>query len=85
MIIQTLIQLKGESEPRQHFALVFDDAMGPEDLIVYRNAATHAVKAILSSQDFEPFMADECFWLTQFAEFISSSLDLELQKKGGIV
>lgn len=90
MIVPMLVQLKGESEPRQHFALVFEDAMGPQDLIAYRNAATTVVKSVLSSTDFEPYLADECFWLLQLAEFISSSLDLEmeslerkLKEKGG--
>lgn len=91
MIIRTLVQLKGEKEPHQHYALVFDDAMGPQDLIAYRNAATSAVKAIISSSD-NCFMEQECFFLLQLAEYISSSLDDEmdslermLKEKGGSV
>lgn len=82
MIIQTLIQLKGESEPRQHFALVFDDVARAEDFIPYRNALTTVAKAVITSSEPDAY-ADELFWIVQMAEFISSSLDLEYQKKGG--
>lgn len=84
MIIPVQAQLKGEKEPRRHLALVFPDADVPEDFILYRNAATQAVKAILGSPDIEPCLTDEMYWLIQFSEFISSSLDMELrQRKGG--
>lgn len=89
MIVPMLVQLKGESEPKQHFALVFDDATDPQDLSVYRNAAIEAVKAIITSSD-DFYLDEECFWLLQLAEFISDSLDLEmeslerkLKEKGG--
>ena len=82
MIIKTMVQLKGESEPQQHFALVFDDIVTPSDFMVYRNALTQAVKSILISEDGENFN-DECFWLLQMAEFMSTALDVELYWKGG--
>ena len=76
MIIKTLVQLKGESEPQQHFALVFDDIVDPRDFVTYRNALTTAVKSILTSEDGE-YLQDECFFLIQLSEYISSSLDLK--------
>ena len=82
MIITTLAQLKGESEPQPHIALVIDDAVMPSDLISYRNALTTAAKFILTCWDGENFH-DECFWLLQLSEFINSSLDIELESKGG--
>ena len=82
MIINTLVQLKGEKEPQPHIALVIDDAITPSDLAAYRNALTTAAKFILTCEDGENFH-EECFWLLQLSEFISSSLDMELERKGG--
>ena len=80
-IIQTLVQLKGESEPKPHYALVFDDASDPVDFMVYRNALTTAAKTLASECD---GMCDsEIFWLIQLSEFISTALDIELYWKGG--
>ena len=81
MIIPVSVQLKDETQPRQHYALVFPDAMGPDDLITYRNAATSVIKQILITEELQGYLADECFYLLQFAEFISDSLDNYLTKK----
>ena len=56
------------------------------DLVVYRNALTTAVKAILTSSD-DFCLEKECFFLLQMAEYISSFLDdqmdlLERRLKG---
>lgn len=80
-IIKTLVQLKGESEPRPHLALVFDDARDPVDFMVYRNALTMAAKQLVSEDD--GTYTDQVFWLIQLSEFISTALDIELYWKGG--
>jgi len=80
MIVPVKVQLKGEKEPEQHLALVFEDARIPEDLISYRNALTTACKAILTNEDGN-FFTDEVFWMLQLAEFISSSLDDEMERR----
>lgn len=74
MIIPVNVQLKGESQPNKHYALVFSDVMGVEDFIAYRNALTTAVKACLTS-DSAGYIDNELFWLVQLSEFISSSID----------
>ena len=74
MIVPVSVQLKGEREPHERFALVFEDITVPEDFISYRNAATMAAKTILCS-NFSQDLTDECYWLLQFAEYISTSLD----------
>jgi hypothetical protein len=80
--IQTLVQLKGESEPQPHYALVFDDATSLAVFMIYRNALTSAAKALASQG--EDLWNDEIFQLIQLSEFISSALDMELYwKKGG--
>lgn len=81
MIIPVTVQLKGESKPQEHYALVFDDVMGPEDFIAYRNALTTVTKVALT--DSNACCLDELFWLVQLSEFISSSLDEYYQKRGG--
>ena len=75
MIIKVNVQLKGEKEPRTHYALVFPDAMAPADFIPYRNAITTAAKEIVSNPDVSGLLNDEAFWLIQMAEFITASLD----------
>lgn len=81
MIITTTVKLKGESRPCEHLALVFPGPMGTEDLIAYRNAMTEAVKAILTSGDYDDgSLSSECFYLIQMAEFITDSLDEEAEK-----
>lgn len=86
MIITTNVQLKGESQPQKHLALVFPGPMGPEDLILYRNAMTEAVKAILTSSDYDGgYLSSECFYLLQMAEFISDSLDEEAEKTSNMI
>ena len=85
MITKVKVQLKGETEPQDHFALVFHDASGVADFIAYRNALTQVVKAILTSEDYNSYLTDECFWLIQLSEFISSGLDHAVQEKGGEV
>lgn len=79
MTVPVKVQLKGESEPQQRLALVFDDVYLPDDLIPYRNALTMACKEVTSSEDGN--YLDEVFWLLQLAEFISSSLDDELERR----
>ena len=79
MIIPVSVQLKGETQPQRHLALVFPDAMLPADLIPYRNAATTVAKEVLTNSDIGSCLNDECFWLVQFAEFISTSLDAEYE------
>lgn len=81
MITTVNVQLKGEHEPQKHYALVFPDAMGPEDFISYRNALTTAAKTIVSCEEVEGCLNDEAFWLIQLSEFISTSLDDELLRK----
>lgn len=83
-IIRTQVQLRGESEPQQHYALVFDDALSPADFLVYRNALTTAAKAIVSSDEDAGNFSNELFWLIQLSEFINTALDIELYfNKGG--
>ena len=77
-IIKTTVQAKGDKEPKEHFALVFDGISDLSDFMFYRNALTTAAKTLASSDD---FCTDEIFWLIQLAEFISSSLDYELYWK----
>ncbi|MBR0166123.1 MAG: hypothetical protein IJQ13_04515 [Prevotella sp.] len=81
-IIKTMVQLKGESEPQQHFALVFDDVMSPADFMMYRNALTTAAKAMLNSDESDLY-SSELFYLIQLSEFINTALDVELYWKGG--
>lgn len=81
-IIKTVVQLKGEKEPHQHIALVFDDVMEPADLMFYRNALTMATKAVLISDNSDLY-SSELFWLIQLSEYISTALDVELYWKGG--
>lgn len=85
MIITTNVQMKGESHPDRHLALVFPGVMYPEDLIPYRNAMTEAVKAILTSDNYDGWLSDECFYLIQMAEFISDSLDEEAEKTSDMI
>lgn len=80
MITPVTVQLKGDREPQQHYALVFPDVTQPDDLILYRNAATSIVKQVIVTEELGDSLADECFWLLQFAEFISTSLDELLAK-----
>ena len=80
MIVPVNVQLKGESKPTKHLALVFDDVTGVEDFISYRNALTNVSKCIISSEE-DYNLNDQCFWLIQLSEFISSSLDEELRKR----
>ena len=80
MITTVNVQLKGEASPRKHYALVFHDAMGPEDFISYRNALIAASKAIVSTPDLSGCLDDEAFWLLQLSEFITYSLDRELSR-----
>jgi len=81
-IIRTQLQLNGESEPQQHYALVFDDATGLHTFMTYRHALTSAAKGLASMGD--DIWNDEIFQLIQLSEFISSALDMELYwKKGG--
>lgn len=74
MITTVTAQLKYEKEPREHIALVFDDAQVPADLAVYRDAAIAAAKAIVSVPELGGCMDQDIFWLLQFAEFINVSL-----------
>lgn len=85
MIITTTVKLKGETRPCEHLALVFPGPMGTEDLIAYRNAMTEAVKAILTSGDFDGYLSSECFYLLQMAEFITDSLDEEAEKTSKMI
>lgn len=80
MIISQQLQLKGETEPHRHIALVFPDACGPEDLIAYRDAVTTAVKVILTSENVPGNLSDDCFFLLRLAEFIDDSIDAELSR-----
>ena len=80
MMIRTLVQSAEGKEPQQMIALVIEDALTFRDLITYRNALTMVVKAVLATQELE-FVHEECFWLLQLVEFISTSLDDELNKK----
>ena len=82
MITKVKVQLQGDTEPQEHLALVFPDATGVADFITYRNALTQVVKAVLTTEEYNSYLNDECFWLIQLSEFISSGLDLEAQKKG---
>ena len=75
-IIRTKVQLKGEKEPQEHYALVFDDAIGPADFLVYRNALTTAAKMLVSDEDIICY--NEAFWLIQLSEFINTALDIDL-------
>ncbi len=81
MIIPVNVQLKHESEPQRHYALVFEDIITPADFITYRNALTTAVKEILSEADESRCFEEELYFLLQLAEFISDSLDNYLTKK----
>ncbi len=83
MIVKVNVQLKGEKEPQDHYALVFDDAMGPADFIAYRNALTMTAKELASNESSSGYYDEEIFWLIQLSEFISTSLDDELKKEGG--
>ena len=85
MITKVKVQLKGETEPQDHLALVFHDVTGIADFIVYRNALTQVVKAVLTTEEYNSYLTDECFWLIQLSEFISSGLDHAVQEKGGEV
>ena len=82
-IVKVNVQLKGESKPEEHYALVFDDAMGYGDFIVYRNALTTAAKAIATEED--TLCTEEIFWLIQLSEFINTALDYELYWKRNVV
>lgn len=75
MIIPVNVQLKHESEPQRHYALVFEDIITPADFITYRNALTTAVKEILSEADDSKCFEEELYFLLQLAEFIATSLD----------
>ena len=85
MIVKVKVQLKGDQEPRDHYALVFDDAMGPADLIPYRNALTMAAKEIVSNPDVGEYLNEEVFWLIQLSEFIGTSLDDVLARANHII
>lgn len=81
MIVPVKVQLKGDKEPQRHLALVFEDAVIPHDFIPYRNALTTAAKEILTCGDYDGCCNDEMFRMLQLAEFISSSLEDELQRR----
>ena len=82
-IIRTTVQLRGDKEPRQHLALVFDDARTLSKFMAYRNALTTAAKMLASNDD--NICSEEIFYLIQLAEFISTALDIELYwNKGDI-
>lgn len=74
-IVKVEIQLKGDSKPCKHLALVFDGVTTPKDLIPYRNAALEASKAICSDASMSACLSDEAFWLIQLAEFITTALE----------
>ena len=78
MIVKVKVQLNGDKEPREHYALVFPDVTLPEDFIPYRNALTTSAKEIISNPDVGDCLNDEAFWLIQLSEFISTSLDDEI-------
>lgn len=78
MIVRTTVQFKKDPEPRQYYALVFEDVSVPMDFITYRNALTMVIKEVLSTPELD-HIHDECFWLLQLSEFISTSLDEELE------
>ena len=80
MITTVNVQLKGDEAPRKHYALVFPDAMGPENFIPYRNALVAAAKIIVSTPELSGCFDDEAFWLLHLSEFITVSLDRELSK-----
>lgn len=80
-IIKVEVRLKGEKEPQQHYALVFDDVTELSGFMVYRNVLTTAAK-MLSSEHGSEFES-EIFHLIQLSEFISTALDFELYWKGG--
>ena len=75
MIIPIKTQLKGDTQPTRHYALVFDDVITPADFAAYRNALTTAVKNILTYCDTCDSFSGEMFLLLQLAEFIGTSLD----------
>jgi len=79
-IIPAKVKMAGDSEPRVRYALVFDDATHPDDLIAYRNAATSVVKALINDTDYGPFLADDLYFLLQFSEFITVAIE-EVHKK----
>lgn len=81
MIVPVNVQLKCDTEPQRHYALVFEDVMCPADFITYRNALTTAVKEILSGADDCNCFEKELFFLLQLAEFIATSLDDIADKK----
>lgn len=81
MIVPVNVQLKGESEPKKHLALVFPDAVVPKDFADYRNALTNTVKTILCNDGECLGLSDECFYLLQLSEFINTALDKELKEK----
>jgi len=76
MIIRTRVKLKGDDEPQEHYALVFDDADEIYVFMSYRNALTTAAKTLAT--ECGDICNNEIFYLIQLAEFISSSLDVEL-------
>lgn len=79
MIIRTKAQFGKDVEPQQYFALVFEDVSVLRDFVTYRNALTMITKAVLSIPELD-YVYDECFWLLQLSEFISTSLDEELDR-----
>lgn len=81
MIIKTLVQLDFDSEPQEHYALVFDDVICPRDFITYRNALTTVCREMASSPEMENIsgIGNCIYWLLQMAEYISESLDTELK------
>ena len=74
-IVPIKIQLKGDKEPKTHYALVLPDIKHPEDFICYRNALLEAVKSLLTDEGLSGYMAEDLFWLVQLSEFITTSLD----------
>ena len=80
-IIKTTVQLKGENEPRQHYALVFDDVTELGGFMLYRNALTTASKTLAA--ECGDLCDSEIFYLIQLSEFISTALDMELYWEGG--
>ncbi len=74
-IINTEVQLKGDSKPTDYYALVFPDVITPDDFIPYRNALVSTVKNILACCDNCDTLSGDMFWLLQLAEFITAALE----------
>lgn len=74
-IVPVKVQIKGESQSRVHWALLFPDASQPEDLADYRNALTQCAKSILCDDEKAVQLNDELFYIIQLAEFITTALE----------